>query len=106
MIAQLIAAPAVVAFGVVKTAAAIVDRAQVPAPITRPPYVGPPLVAVDGWLHQDVVRAVVTGWTGTVLHSRTIGTGSLARVRWSGTFATTPLETVSERLQLVSRKAR
>jgi len=109
LVARAAALPITAVYGVAKIAVGVAERATAtPEPPAAPPqyHAGPPLVAVDGWLHQDVVRDVYTGWTGTVLHSRKIGTGSLARVRWSNTFASTPLEEVSSRLVLVSRKPR
>ena len=72
----------------------------------RPPALAPrpPFVTIFGFEHQDVVRDVWLGWTGTVIHTRKIGSDGGAVVRWANSFAQTPLGDVAHRLALVQRR--
>lgn len=111
MITQLLTAPATAVYALAKATGAAVEAhqerqaRQMPTPVPDP-ALGPPRVSVYGFCHQDVVRDVYTGWTGTVLHSRKIGSSTdLARVRWSSSLASTPLVDVAPRLALLQRRA-
>lgn len=84
-----------------------VDEPQLtPAPVQPTRYLdpGPPQVEICGFRHQDVVRDVYRGWTGTVHHGRKITRDGDAVVRWSGSFAESPLRDVAHVLELIQRR--
>jgi len=62
----------------------------------------PPLVAVHGFCHLDVVQHVDHGWVGTVRHGRVLGAASVA---WHHSFARAELGDVASRLRLIQRRA-